>query len=213
MTALADIARRLDNLIRLGTVAGVDHAAARCRVQTGGLLTTWLPWMTHRAGNTLTWDPPTVGEQVIVFSPSGEPGAGIVLTGIYTAAHDQPSASADEHVIDYPDGARIAYNHATGALTVTGIKTATVQASEHVTVDCPENTITGNVLIMGTLTVQDLLTYQNGLNGSGGGAGNGNVITGQFTHTDGNLSSNGIVLHTHTHTGVVPGGGSTGGPQ
>lgn len=170
MTALADIARRLDNLIRLGTVAAVDHAAARCRVQTGGLLTTWLPWMAHRAGNTRTWTPPTIGEQVIVFSPSGEPGAGIVLTGIYTAAHDQPSASADEHVIDYPDGARIAYNHATGALMLAGMQS--------IDITCPTITINGAVIQSG-----------------------------------GNLSSNGIVLHTHTHTGVVPGGGSTGGPQ
>lgn len=113
MTALADIARRLDNLIRLGTIAEVDHASARCRVKTGGLLTTWLPWMAHRAGNTLTWDPPTIGEQVIVFSPSGEPGAGLVLTGIYTTAHDQPSNSADDHLTQWPDGARVRYDHST----------------------------------------------------------------------------------------------------
>lgn len=209
----ADLARRLDNLIRLGTVAAVDHAQALCRVRTGGLLTTWLPWFARRAGNTRTWCPPTVGEQVMVICPSGEVASGLVLTGLYTTAHDAPSHSADEHVIDFPDGARICYDHAASNLTVTGIKTATVQASEHVTVDCPENTITGNVLIMGTLTVQDLLTYQNGLSGYGGTTGNGNRITGEFTHVEGDLSSNGIVLHTHTHTGVQPGGGSTGGPQ
>lgn len=213
MSRDADLARRIDNLIRPGTVAAVDHATATCRVQSGGLLTNWLPWFERRAGNTRTWSPPTVGEQVMLLCPSGEPAAGLVLAGIFTAAHDQPSSSADEHVTDYPDGARIAYNHTAGALTATGIKTATVQASEHVTVDCPESTITGNVLIQGTLTVQDLLTYQNGMNGSGGTSGNGNVITGDLTHTDGDLSSNGIVLHTHTHTGVQPGGGSTGGPQ
>lgn len=212
MTRDADYSRRLDNLIRLGAIAAVDHARALCRVQSGGLLTDWLPWAERRAGTTRTWNPPTVGEQVLLLCPSGEPGAGIVLTGIYTAAHDQPSASAAEHVTEYPDGARITYNHATSALTVTGIKTARVEASEHVTVDCPESTITGNVLIKGTLTVQDLLTYQNGLRGSGG-SGNGNAITGPITHQDGNLSSNGIVLHTHAHTGVQPGGGSTGGPQ
>jgi phage baseplate assembly protein V len=206
----ADLERRLDNLIRLGTVAEVDHAHALCRVQTGGILTAWLPWVPLRAGNTRTWCPPTVGEQVIVLSPSGEPGAGVVLPAVYTGAHDQPSNSPDDHVTLYPDGARIAYNHATHALTVTGIDTATVQASTHVTVDCPESTITGNVLIKGTLTVQDLLTYQNGLRGSGG-SGNGNTITGPITHQGGNLSSNDIVLHTHTHPGDS--GGTTGGPQ
>lgn len=212
-STFAELARRLDNLVRLGTVAAVDHGNARCRVQLGALLTQWLPWHSIRAGNTRTWSPPTVGEQVMVFSPSGEIAAGIVLTGIYTESHDQPSSSADDHVIAFPDGARISYDHATGHLQVSGIKTATVQASEHVTVDCPENTITGNVLIKGTLTVEDLLTYQNGLRGHGGNSGNGNVLTGDFTHTDGNLISNGIVLHTHTHSGVQSGGSNTGGPQ
>ena len=36
---------------------------------------------------------------------------------------------------------------------------------------------------------------------------------GDFAHAGGTLSSNGIALATHTHTGVQPGGGNTGGPQ
>ncbi len=165
-----DLARRLDNLIRLGTVAEIDHATATCRVQTGGLLTNWLPWMARRAGDTRSWCPPTVGEQVVVFCPSGEPAAGIVLAGIYTTAHDQPSAVPDEHVIDYPDGARIAYNHATGALAITGMQS--------IDITCPRITINGEVV-----------------------------------QTGGELSSNGIVLHTHVHGGVQPGGATTDGPQ
>jgi phage baseplate assembly protein V len=167
---LAETLRRLDNLIRLGTVAQVDHAGALCRVQSGGLLSGWLPWLTRRAGDTRTWCPPTVDEQVIVLNPTGELGAGIVLSGIYTQANDQPSASADEHVVDYPDGARIAYDHASGALTVSGMQS--------IAIDCPDITINGQVVQAGGL-----------------------------------LSSNGIVLHTHTHVGVQPGGGSTGMPQ
>lgn len=208
---IAHLSRLVENLIRVGTVAAVDHAAARCRVASGELVTEWLPWLEHRAGNTLTWDPPTIGEQVIILSPSGEPAGGIVLTGIFCTAHPAPSASASEHVIAYPDGARIAYNHTSGALTATGIQTATIQAAVSVTLDTPETHITGNVQVDGTLTVDDLLTYGNGIAGTGGA--NNNIISGDFTHAGGNLSSNGIVLHTHTHGGVVPGGGSTGGPQ
>ena len=33
-----------------------------------------------------------------------------------------------------------------------------------------------------------------------------------LTHTAGDLSSNGIVLHSHTHTGVQSGGSQTGAP-
>lgn len=203
-TTQLDILRRLDNLVRLGTIAAVDHAAALCRVQSGGLLTGWLPWITRRAGNTRTWCPPTVGEQVIILSPSGEPAGGVVVTGLYSDAKPEPSNSADTHVITYPDGARIEYNHATGHLQASGVQTATLQASVLVTIDAPDTHITG------TLTVDDLLTYGNGLQGTGGS--HGNVITGNLTHTTGNLSSNGIVLHTHKHSGVQSGGSQTGAP-
>lgn len=222
---IADFNRRLESLIRLGTIADVDHDAARVRVHTGSLTTTWLPWLTDRAGQTTTWNPPTVGEQVIVLSPSGDPATGVVLLALFAANHPAPSSSPDTHVTDYPDGARIEYNHATGALSATGIQTALVHASTHVTVDCPDSTFTGNVVINGKLTVlgdavfkakatvMKLFSYLSGMAGAGGSGGGSTQITGNITHSDGSMSSNGVVLHTHSHGGVASGPASTGGPQ
>ncbi|MDD3652315.1 phage baseplate assembly protein V [Immundisolibacter sp.] len=110
--ALIELRRRLDNIVRVGTVAAIDHATARVRVQTGNLLTGWLPWSTGRAGTTRTWDPPTVGEQVTLLSPSGEPAAAIVLPAIYRDAHPAPSDAESVHLTTYPDGASIQYDHA-----------------------------------------------------------------------------------------------------
>ncbi|MRR50794.1 MAG: phage baseplate assembly protein V [Rhodocyclaceae bacterium] len=135
---VVELSRLVENLIRIGTIAEVDHAAGRCRVKSGELLTQWLPWFALRAGATTTWDPPTVGEQVMLLSPSGEPSGGVALTGIYSTAIAPPSHSADEHVTHYPDGATVAYNHATGALTATGIKTALVQAADAITLEAPD---------------------------------------------------------------------------
>lgn len=208
---IAHLSRLVENLIRIGSVIAVDHAVARCRVASGELESQWLPWIDRRAGNTRTWEPPTVGEQVVILSPSGEPAGGVVLTGLFCDDHVAPSASASEHVISYPDGARIAYDHASGALTATGIQTATVQAAVSVTLDTPATHITGDVQIDGTCTVDDLLTYGNGIAGAGGE--NNNIITGDFVQAGDVLSSNGIVLHTHTHSGVVAGGDSTGAPN
>ena len=56
---LVELLRLIHNLIRLGTIAEVDHARARVRVQSGELLTNWLPWIEARAGTTRDWDPPT----------------------------------------------------------------------------------------------------------------------------------------------------------
>ncbi len=202
---LADLARRLTNILRPGTVEAIDHAAARVRIRSGDILTDWLPWLTHRAGATATWSPPTVGEQVLLLAPSGNLAAAIVLPALYADAHPAPSTSPNEHVMEFPDGAVITYNHAAGALSVQGIKTLTIEADTHVTLNAPATTVTG------ALTVQGLLTYQAGLAGTGGGAGT--TISGTIVQTGGTLSSNGIVLATHTHPGVQAGGSNTGGPQ
>ena len=201
---VVDLARRLTNLLRPGTVETVDHGAARVRIRTGELVTDWLPWFVWRAGATSTWSAPTVGEQVLLLAPSGDLAAAIVLPSLYSDAHPAPSTSPNEHVIEFPDGAVITYNHAAGTLTAAGIKTLTIEAATAVTLDTPA------ALITGTLTVEGLLTYQAGLAGTGGGAGT--TISGSITQTGGALSSNGVVLSTHTHTGVQPGGGNTGGP-
>lgn len=202
---LADLARRLTNILRPGTVEAIDHAAARVRIRSGDILTDWLPWLTARAGATATWSPPTVGEQVLLLAPSGNLAAAIVLPALYADAHPAPSTSPNEHVMEFPDGAVITYNHAAGALSVQGIKTLTIEADTHVTLNAPATTVTG------ALTVQGLLTYQAGLAGTGGGAGT--TISGTIVQTGGTLSSNGIVLATHTHPGVQAGGSNTGGPQ
>lgn len=196
---LVELSRRIENLIRIGTVHSVDHAAVRCRVQSGGLVTQWLRWHTPRAGQTRTWDPPTVGEQCMILSPSGEPGNGVVFYGFDSDQIQPPSHSPDDHVTEYPDGARISYNHASGHLEATGIQTGLIQAATSITLDTPDTFVTG------TLTVDGLLTYKDGLRGAGGEA-NGNIVTGDFIHGEsGVLSSYGIVLHTHHHTGPEAG--------
>ncbi|MDN0075598.1 phage baseplate assembly protein V [Crenobacter sp. SG2303] len=199
----ADLSRRLESLIRLGTIADVQMKPLRVRVKSGQLTTDWLTCFCLRAGRVRRWSPPTKDEQCIVFSPSGETGAGIVLVGLPSDLIPPPSDSPDEDIIDYPDGARITYNHATSALSVTGIKTANVQADVKVTVDCPKTEFTGDVDILGKLTVNGetllkaLLSYMAGMSGKGGSGKT--VIEGNIEHRNGKLSSNGVVIDEHTH--------------
>lgn len=202
----AEILRLLENLLRLGTVAEVQHAKPpRVRVKTGGITTDWLPWVERRAGGTRTWSPPTIGEQVLLLCPSGEPRNGVVLCGIPSDDIDVPSHSADETVTLYADGATTTYNHASGTLSVTGIQKVIVEAATSVLVKCPDTTFDGDV------TVKGLFSYQNGIAGKGGR--NGNKITGDFNHQNGKLSSNGVVLDTHGHGAVQRGGDWTEGTR
>ena len=204
---IQELARALRNMIRTGIIVETDLNAGRCRVQTGGMCTDWLQWLTHRAGRSRTWWAPSVGEQVLILAVGGELDTAFVLPGIYSGDNPAPSASADALHIRFPDGAVIEYEPETSALMVSGIKTASVTASDSVTatvpvvmvkastritLDTPEVVCT-NRLITGTLEVQK-----------------GGTMRGNIKHTGGELSSNGKVLHTHKHPGDS--GGTTGSP-
>ncbi|ANJ91913.1 phage baseplate assembly protein V [Serratia plymuthica] len=204
----SDILRLLRNLIRIGTVNAVDLERGLCRVDTGGNLTDWLNWLTCRAGRTRVWWAPSEGEQVLVLALGGELDTAFVLPGIFSDDFPAPSASADAIHITFPDDAMIEYEPETGALSVTGIKTANVQASESITartkvvmvtadkitLDAPEVVCT-NKLTTGTLEVQK-----------------GGKMSGSIEHSGGAFSSNGIVVDKHTHGGVQTGGGNTDKP-
>ncbi|MGR6981214.1 phage baseplate assembly protein V [Testudinibacter sp. P27/CKL/0425] len=142
MKTLADVIRRIENMHRLGLIAAVDHAAARCKVRSGEILTDWLPFAAMRAGTTKTWSPPTVGEQCLVVALSGELTTAIVITGIYTAGN-APSQSPDEHVIEFADGARIVYNQANSDLSVNGVQT--------INITCQQTTINGDMQVNGKI--------------------------------------------------------------
>lgn len=118
MNDIAEIRRRLDNMIRLGTIAQVDHAKALCRVQSGAILTGWLPFFTRRAGSTNEWAPVSQNEQCAVFSPSGDLAQGVVLVGLYSAANPPCSHSPTVHRTQFANGDYIEHNAASGALTI-----------------------------------------------------------------------------------------------
>lgn len=210
-----ELARLIQNLIRVGTIMDIDHGdPPRVRVRTGKLETDWRPWCERRAGQTTTWDPPTIGEQVILFSPGGDVAAAYVLCSIGSDSNPPPSHSPHETVRQYPDGAVAKYNHDSGAFTLKGIKTMLIDAAESITLkagsnidlDAPQTTSTGKH------TVEGLLTYLAGMAGSNGAGGTAATISGAITHTDGNLSSNGVVVHLHVH-GNGNGGADTTGPK
>lgn len=223
---LVELSRRLENLIRFGTVHSVDHAARRCRVQSGKLVTEWLRWFEARAGETTTWNPPTIGEQCVVFSPSGEVENGMVIYGAPSDVINTPSHDPVKHVIKFPDGAVFSYDHAASHLDISGIRSATVDAAETLLFKAGESVTFDTPIVhdTGCHTTDNLLTYNNGLAGYAGT--NGSTITGNIAHrygnhtqtnvdqvaTGGQITSNGKRLDSHVHTGVQPGGSNTGAP-
>lgn len=183
-TQLNEVMRIIANLIRTGTVTEVDAKKWLCRVKTGDLETNWLNWLTLRAGKSRTWWKPSVGEQVLVLAVGGELTTAFVLPGIYSDACPPPSTSEDAMVTAFPDGGWIEYEPETGRYLV--------KAGASIVFDAPESIAIKTALL-------DIKADQT-------------VIKGEVTQSGGALSSNGVVLDAHAHTGVIKGGDNTGGP-
>lgn len=146
MSNAGEASPQMGDMIRLGTVAAVDLAAARCTVQTGDILTDWIPWLAPRAGATRIWSPPSVGEQVLLLSAEGSAESAVALLGIYSDAKPAPDNSLNE-LIRFSDGAQISYDPAAHALV------ATLPAGGTAAITAPGGiTITGDVLVNGKLT-------------------------------------------------------------
>ena len=206
----AEIMRRLSNVIRIGTVTEVDLTTLTCRVKTGELVTDWLKWTTQRAGKGRGYWAPTVGEQVVILAMNGELTTAVIVGSLYSQAHPTPSHSAEALNITFSDGAVFEYEPKTGHAKLTGIKTADINASEHITATAPNVTInaseavhlnTPNVICSHNLSCATLSVTE-------GGQMHGNI-----THSGGHITTNGITVDTHTHGGVERGGSDTGQPQ
>lgn len=187
---LTEIMRLITNLIRTGTVTEVDRENWLCRVKTGDLETNWINWLTCRAGKSRTWWKPSVGEQVVLFSLGGNLETAFALPAIYSSQFEPPSDSVNASVTQYPDGGWFEYEPATGRWYVRGIKSMVIEATDNITLK------TGEFVVEADTTCINSEVVINGCVTQGGGA----------------MSSNGIVVDKHGHTGVKSGGDTSGGP-
>ncbi|WP_083941907.1 phage baseplate assembly protein V [Salinicola socius] len=205
-----ELVRLLNNLIRLGTVKEIDHAAARVRVQSGDLLTDWIPWREQRAGQTRTWNPPTKGEQVVLLAPGGEMRGAVVLMGINSS--NNPAPVNDPNLTHWlmPDGAVIEYDHEASHLRATLPGSASVDAQADVTVTTAAAltataaggaTINANVVINGNVTLNGNLSQPSGKTATMAGDVK---FTGAVTSNGKNISS------SHTHEDVQRGNDVSG---
>ncbi|WP_343742294.1 phage baseplate assembly protein V [Herbaspirillum huttiense] len=208
---LSELVRTIPNLIRTGKIAEINADKVRVRLSPS-LLTTWLQWIALRAGDVIDWCPPSVGEQVIVFSPNGDLTQGKVLAGLFSAESPAPQTSLKIRSIHYPDGAVVLYDfgkHSLSAILPAG-SSALVKA-DAVTADAPQTTCTGDVTIKGNLVVEGFSALNKGAKVLGGDGGAAIVIEGDVTAT-GDIKAGDISLRNHPHGEVKRGDEQSGVP-
>ncbi|ADU99032.1 phage baseplate assembly protein V [Alicycliphilus denitrificans] len=185
-----EILRRLENIVRVGTIADVRHSApARCRVRTGNLTTAWVPWLAQRAGGQHGhhWWPPVVGEQCLLLAPGGDLLNAVALPGLYSNAKPQGSADARVFRMDWNEADSMVHDAEMSELTI----------------DCY-----GAI----TLKVQDSIV-QISAKSIRLAAGGGELIVDENGVTaKPDVTAQGISLVKHVHTEVRRGGELSGEP-
>jgi len=181
-------------VLRVGSVLSVDLGAGTCTLEIGDpdeqpVATTSIKWGTIRAGDTIVWSPPTVGEQVLLFCPDGDIAQAIPFGALYSNTFPAPGSSLREF-IRFGDGAEIGYDPEAHHydITLPGGATAAIIADGGITIE-GDVTITGDVAIDGNTTTTGTIVAQ------------------------GNVTGDGVSLKTHRHTGVQSGGAISGPPQ
>lgn len=204
----ADINRRLENLIRFGTIKTVNPSKPipLVTVDLDDIVTPEIRFFNARSGDDSTWDPPSLDEEVMVISPCGEIGpTSVVFYGLYNNEHPAPSDDLNKKIRVFADGCVIAYDisaHQLSAILPSGGK-AIVTANGGITVN-GDTTINGNLQINGSTA----MTGNNTVGGSQLVQGSSHS-TGAFS-TEADVKAGSISLKEHKHPGDS--GGTTGGP-
>lgn len=205
----ADANRRLENIVRFGTVKTINPSKPipRVIVNLGDIETPEIRCLNIRSGDDSTWDMPSTNEECVVISPCGDIGpTSFVLYGFYNDDHPAPSDDLNKKIRMFADGCVIAYDvssHHLSAVLPSG-GTAVLTADGGVTVN-GDTTINGNLQVNGSTA----MTGNNTVGGSQLVQGSSHS-SGTFS-SDGDVIASGISLTGHTHPGDS--GGTTGGPQ
>lgn len=209
---LAELEAIVKNLVRTGEVTAVSPGYARVEFKDRSELVSYeLPLLVKQTLKNKDSYTPDIGEHVTcVFLPNGIE-QGFILGAFYSDADTVENEDPDIRQTKFNDGSTFSYDRKNNALTVTIVgegvanincKTATVTATESVTLATPTTTCTGDLI------VEKSITYGEGMTGTGGATINGDFAAqgGAFTHNSKNVGSD------HKHSGIQPGGSNTGDP-
>lgn len=197
-----ELFQRLDAVVKTGFIHSVDPDAQQVRVAVDGNVTGWIDWGVWRAGLLSVWSCPDRGEKVLIAAPAGDLSMAVVICSMYNDnGGGSPSTNPEETYIKFPDGSTLIYNHGENEfnLSVTGqgmVKincvSATVVATDSVTLDTPQTMVTGD------MTVKGKITGQGGM-GISGGSGATAQFNGAVQVNGGDVTADGVGLKSHTH--------------
>lgn len=131
---LDELSRRIAGILRVGVVAEIDYEHTRLRVQSGDILTGWLPWPGHLGRNRVDWMPLKRGQQVLMAAPSGDPALAVIVALLHVGNDPPPSTDETQDIVRFRSGSMVVHDAETGDLTLTGARHITIKAAGDVTI-------------------------------------------------------------------------------
>lgn len=163
--------RMLACLVMACRVVAVDLAAARVRVSDGaGWTSAWLRWHSQAAGKARHWRAPSLHEQGVLISPSGDPAQGTFIPGLYGNAGSQPDNRDHVEVWRFDDGGSLVYDWQASSYTInvpSGSATVKVGGTEVVVTDGAITATSGAITLNGPVTINGPLLVTGDINGGG----------------------------------------------
>ncbi|PWB34612.1 phage baseplate assembly protein V [Pseudomonas sp. SDI] len=152
-------------------VVGVDLAAARVRVSDGaGWTSAWVRWHSQAAGQARHWRSPTLGEQGVLLSPSGEPAQGTFVTGLYGNAGAAPDNRDHVETWRFADGGSLVYDWQARSYSIelpSGTVSIKVGASSAVLTDSAISANAASISLTGAVQIDGNLRVSGDINGGG----------------------------------------------
>ncbi|WP_331831872.1 phage baseplate assembly protein V [Pseudomonas sp. LH21] len=170
--------RMLASLVIPCRVVAVDLVAAMVRVSDGsGWTSAWVRWHSQAAGKARHWRAPSLEEQGLLISPSGEPAQGTFVPGLYGNAGPAPDNRGHVEVWRFDDGGSLVYDWQAKTYTIelpSGTVTVKVGASQAVLTDdaitAQSSSITAQgdtITLTGAVTINGALMVTGDINGGG----------------------------------------------
>lgn len=160
-------------------VVGVDLAAGAVRVSNGEWTSAWVRWHSLAAGKARHWRSPSLGEQGVLFNPSGQAGIGTFIPGLYGNAGAQPDNRDHVEVWRFDDGGSLVYDWKASSYTITvpsGTVTIKVGGTELVVTDNAVTVKSGTVDFEAAVNIKGPVNIDGPLHVTGNIDGDANIM-------------------------------------
>ena len=111
---LAELERRLNNIIRVFTIIELDEVNRVIRLESGENKTDWLPWPASTGRNFVNWRPLKKGQQMVLGSVGGDLSQALIIGEIYSDEVLPPREDKAVDIVRFSNGDFVERNSDTG---------------------------------------------------------------------------------------------------